>query len=256
MAALSFSSDRFRTMTTALSIYKTHGLPLHTVRRLREIDVGFWEDTAWAEIEHFDAEELALFNRDASRWHVQGGETIAEVRDRMVEALRTIAEAHPNETVAVFSHGMAMRVLVGTLQGLTLREIDETGHAENTAVNTITYENGVFHVLSRDDASHLSEELQGLKRQKWVKDAKGFGGGIRYEASGAEGHFDILLGAEIVGAVSVDRCENGVAEIGEYWLCPREHTGTGLRPAADWTGAVLRALARMYDAVDRPHSEK
>lgn len=40
-----YSSDRFRTMITALSIYKTHGLPLRTVRALREIDVGYWEDT-------------------------------------------------------------------------------------------------------------------------------------------------------------------------------------------------------------------
>ena len=30
-----YSSDRFRTMITALSIYKTHGLPLRTVRALR-----------------------------------------------------------------------------------------------------------------------------------------------------------------------------------------------------------------------------
>ena len=34
-----YSSDRFRTMITALAIYKTHGLPLRTVRALREIDV-------------------------------------------------------------------------------------------------------------------------------------------------------------------------------------------------------------------------
>ena len=33
-----YSSDRFRTMITALAIYKTHGLPLRTVRALREID--------------------------------------------------------------------------------------------------------------------------------------------------------------------------------------------------------------------------
>ena len=52
-----YSSDRFRTMITALSIYKTHGLPLRTVRALREIDVGYWEDTPWAELERI-AEEI------------------------------------------------------------------------------------------------------------------------------------------------------------------------------------------------------
>lgn len=60
-----YSSDRFRTMITALSIYKTHGLPLRTVRALREIDVGYWEDTPWAELERTDPEQLAYFSNDS-----------------------------------------------------------------------------------------------------------------------------------------------------------------------------------------------
>ena len=98
-----YSSDRFRTMITALSIYKTHGLPLRTVRALREIDVGYWEDTPWAELERIDPEQLANFSNDSQKWHVDGCESFAEVRDRMRKVLTEIAEAHPNGTVAVFS---------------------------------------------------------------------------------------------------------------------------------------------------------
>ena len=43
-----YSSDRRRTMTTALSVYKTHGLPLVTTPRVREIGIGVWEDHPWA----------------------------------------------------------------------------------------------------------------------------------------------------------------------------------------------------------------
>ena len=152
-----YSSDRFRTMITALAIYKTHGLPLRTIRALREIDVGYWEDTPWAELERTDPEQLAYFSNDSQKWHVDGCESFAEVRDRMRKALTEIAEAHPNGTVAVFSHGMAMRIIVGTLQGMTLHEIDRTGHAENTAVAKLEYENGNFNVVFRDDASHLGD---------------------------------------------------------------------------------------------------
>ena len=154
-----YSSDRFRTMITALSIYKTHGLPLRTVRTLREIDVGYWEDTPWAELERIDPEQLAYFSNDSQKWHVDGCESFAEVRDRMRKVLTEIAEAHPNGTVAVFSHGMAMRIIVGTLQGMTLHEIDRTGHAENTAVAKLEYENGTFNVIFRDDASHLGDNI-------------------------------------------------------------------------------------------------
>lgn len=213
-----YSSDRRRTMTTALSVYKTHGLPLVTTPRVREIGIGVWEDHPWAELERTDGEQLERFNTDAAHWHVAGGEYLPDVRERMIGALREIAEAHPNGTVAVFSHGMAIRLTVGTLQGLSLHEIDGTGHAENTAVSRLEYENGAFRVVYRDDASHLSDELMSLKRQAWLKNARGFEGGIYYVPSGAEGHFDVCRAGETVGAVSVDKCENGLATIGEFWL--------------------------------------
>ena len=57
-----------------------------------------------------------------------------------------------------------------------------------------------------------------LKRQAWLKNARGFEGGIYYVPSGAEGHFDVCRAGETVGAVSVDKCENGLATIGEFWL--------------------------------------
>ena len=213
-----YSSDRRRTMTTALSVYKTHGLPLVTTPRVREIGIGVWEDHPWAELEHTDGEQLERFNTDAAHWHVAGGEHLPDVRERMIGALREIAEAHPNGTAAVFSHGMAIRLTVGTLQGLSLHEIDGTGHAENTAVSRLEYENGAFRVAYRDDASHLENGLQTLKRQAWLKNARGFEGGIYYVPSGAEGHFDVCRAGETVGAVSVDKCENGLAVIGEFWL--------------------------------------
>ena len=213
-----YSSDRRRTMTTALSVYKTHGLPLVTTPRVREIGIGVWEDHPWAELERTDGEQLERFNTDAAHWHVAGGEYLPDVRERMIGALREIAEAHPNGTAAVFSHGMAIRLTVGTLQGLSLHEIDGTGHAENTAVSCLEYEDGAFRVAYRDDASHLENGLQTLKRQAWLKNARGFEGGIYYVPSGAEGHFDVCRAGETVGAVSVDKCENGLAVIGEFWL--------------------------------------
>lgn len=75
-----YSSDRFRTMITALAIYKTHGLPLRTVRALREIDVGYWEDTPWAELERTDPEQLAYFSNDSQN----GTSTAARALPRCV----------------------------------------------------------------------------------------------------------------------------------------------------------------------------
>lgn len=78
-----------------------------------------------------------------------------DVRERMIARCARSPRRTPNGTAAVFSHGMAIRLTVGTLQGLSLHEIDGTGHAENTAVSRLEYENGAFRVAYRDDASHL-----------------------------------------------------------------------------------------------------
>lgn len=111
-----------------------------------------------------------------------------------------------------------MRIIVGTLQGMTLHEIDKTGHAENTAVAKLEYENGTFNVIFRDDASHLGDNIATVRKQPWVNDPKGFEGGIYYRASGEAGHFDVMHGGDVIGAVSVVSCRGGVGTIGEFWL--------------------------------------
>lgn len=222
-----YSSDLCRTCTTAKSVTLAHHLPLHKTQDLREICVGEWEDRTWAELAYFDRDRLLLFNTDLEKWHVSGGQDVDTVRDRMLRTLRGIIAAHPGRTVAVFSHGMALRTLVGTLQGLSLYEINATGHAENTAVTKLEcIDADHIRVVYRDDASHLPEALRTLGRQAWTKNKGGVEAGIYFAPSGADGHFDVLCEGEVIGAVSVGRCENGIAEIEEYWL-EKEAQGRG-----------------------------
>lgn len=214
-----YSCDLARTCTTAKSVTISHHLPLHTSQELREICVGAWEDMTWAEIAYYDKQNLVFFNTDIEKWHTEGGQPIETVRDRMMGKLKEIIAAHPNQTVAVFSHGMALRTLIGTLQGLSIHEINSTGHAENTAVSKLECDGpDNIRVIYRDDSSHLPDELGTLKRQAWTRIKGGLEAGIYFKASGAAGHFDVMREDSIIGAVSIGKCENGIAEIEEYWL--------------------------------------
>ena len=222
-----YSSDLARTRTTALSVTVSHRLPLHTTPDLREIGVGAWEDQTWAQIGYFEKEKLVLFNTDIEKWHVEGGEDIGIVRERMLRALKKIIAENPDRTVAVFSHGMALRTLIGTLQGLSIHEIDRTGHAENTAVTKLECDEAGIRVIYRDDASHLPDGLHTLARQAWTKNKGGLEPGIYFLPSEPDGHFDVYREGQIIGAVRVGRCENGAAEIEEYRLTEAER-GKGL----------------------------
>lgn len=151
-----YSSDLYRTCATAGAIYLPRKLPLHKRKDLREIYVGDWEGKTWGEIAREYPEKMSDFSAHLDRWHVDGAETPEQVRDRVVSAIEEIAAENDGKTVAVFSHGCAIRILLGTLQGLSIARLGEIPCGDNTAVSLIEAENGRLHVVFRDDNSHLA----------------------------------------------------------------------------------------------------
>ena len=95
-----YSSDLFRTMTTAKAVYLSHGLELHTDPGLREISLGAWEDKPWGELERCDAMNLIRFNHSSPDFRVEGGETFAQVQARLKGTVLRLAAAHPGQTIS------------------------------------------------------------------------------------------------------------------------------------------------------------
>ena len=132
-----YASDLIRTQTTAQAVYVPKGLPLHLEPAFREVHMGVWEGLTWRQIETRWPLQMMEFNHQLDRWQVEGCETAQTVLDRYLPALRRVAREHDGQTVAVFSHGAAMRIVLGTLQGLPLAEIGQSPHGDNTAVSLI-----------------------------------------------------------------------------------------------------------------------
>jgi len=165
-----YSSDLYRTCATAEAICVPKGLPLHRCSDLREICVGRWEEKTWGEIARSDTEQMINFSRRLDLWHVEGAESTAQVRDRVLGALRRIAAENEGKTVAVFCHGCAIRIVLGTLQGIPLSKLGDTSHGDNTAVSLIEAEGGNMRVVYRDDNSHLTKAaLSTFAKQTWWK---------------------------------------------------------------------------------------
>ena len=76
---------------------------------LRELNMGDWEDQTWGQVRRTQPGELDRFNRSDPTWTAPRGEGLGELGERVERALRRIAAAHPDQTVAVFSHGTAIR---------------------------------------------------------------------------------------------------------------------------------------------------
>lgn len=162
-----YSSDLFRTRTTAGAIYKPKGLELNTRKGLREVSVGVWEDRPWGELMRFEPECLALFHAASPEWQVEGGETYPQLQERMVKSIKQIVRHHPGETVAVVSHGTAIRTFQAWLHGLSLTQSAQLSHCDNTGVTCLEAEDGTLRSVFENDNSHLSEEISTLARQTW-----------------------------------------------------------------------------------------
>lgn len=169
-----YSSDLFRTRTTAGAVYRQKGLPLTTRKGLREINLGVWEDRPWAEVGRTDGAKLDLFNRNDPALQVEAGDTFQELRRRTITTVRQIVKNHPNQTVAVVCHGTAIRNMLGEFQGLSIAETGSLPHSDNTAVSLLEFEGDRVRVVFHDDTSHLPEEISTFARQRWwQKDSEG-----------------------------------------------------------------------------------
>lgn len=164
-----YSSDLYRTMTTARSIYKAKGLPLHTDPDLREIHMGDWEDWTWGSKSREEPESMAAFQRCDPAWRAPNGESFREVGDRVQGAVRRIAANHPNQTVAIFTHGCAIRQLLADLKGFQPGHWNEVPHGENTCVTRLFFENDQLTLdpSCEMDPSHLDDSIRTLAKQNW-----------------------------------------------------------------------------------------
>ncbi len=99
-----YSSDLMRAHETARIVAERKGLSVIAVPDLREKHFGTWEGLT-------DREILARFP-DARTRPWGDAETTEEVAERVLGAIRRIAETHPGGRVLVVSHGGPLRALL------------------------------------------------------------------------------------------------------------------------------------------------
>ena len=81
-------------------------------------------------------------------------DAVYAVQKEQVEAL---PDDETGKTVAVFSHGCAIRLTLAALQGIPLEELGRTPTGSNTAVSLLRAEGADIEVVYRDDARHLTD---------------------------------------------------------------------------------------------------
>lgn len=134
-----WTSDLARARQTASYVEAATGLVAAPDPRLREYDVGIRAGLTLAEFADKHPEEQARWLAVRSWDVVPGAESDADVRDRMVPALRDcLASLAPGQTGVVVAHGACLKVSMLALLGLPPEAEQAVVHMDNCGWATVS----------------------------------------------------------------------------------------------------------------------
>ncbi|MBI3163944.1 MAG: histidine phosphatase family protein [Chloroflexi bacterium] len=120
-----YSSDLLRAKQTAELIAAPLGLTVILDPRLREMNLGAWEGMLSDDIQAQYPQELKEREKNPFEARAPNGETPREAAERVLAAVNEIAGEHPNASVLIVSHGVALSVIICRANGISMNEIYE-----------------------------------------------------------------------------------------------------------------------------------
>ncbi len=153
-----YASDLLRARETAGAIAGAHDLPLAFEPGLRERVFGQFEGHTFQEID-------ATWPDAASRWRHRdpefappgGGESLRTFFARVVETAERLAHEHPEQTIALVTHGGVLDALyrAATRQAL---QAPRTWLLGNASINRLLWTPAGFTLVGWADTQHLDQE--------------------------------------------------------------------------------------------------
>jgi broad specificity phosphatase PhoE len=149
-----YASDLNRALETARIIAEPHQQKVHPVMELRELNLGLWEGLTFQEIDAKYHELADLWYNSPSRLIIPGGETFAKLKERAYNMILTLVARHPEDTLAITSHGGTIRTIICAILGLDLDKV-WCIQQDNTALNIINFYDTKTIISLLNDTSHL-----------------------------------------------------------------------------------------------------
>lgn len=110
-----------RARETAETLSQRLGIAAHVVDELNEIEIGAWTGRAFDELR--DDPHWTRWNTARSVTRPPGGETMLEAQARIVGGIERLCAAHPDQSIALFSHADVIKAALAYHLGLPLDAI-------------------------------------------------------------------------------------------------------------------------------------
>lgn len=149
-----YASPLSRAMKTAEIIARPFQLTVTLLTGLVDIDYGLWQGLSPAEVGERWQQELNAWYNAPHTIRIPGGESLADLRVRGMEAINQLAEQHEGETIVLVGHTVINRVILLAVLGLGNERFWRL-HQDTCAINVFEKEGEDFTVVSLNDTCHL-----------------------------------------------------------------------------------------------------
>lgn len=149
-----FCSPLLRAVQTATIVAAPHGLSPIPLEGLIECDVGRWEGLDWQAIRYLDAETYHRYHENPAVHGYPGGESFADVHDRVAKTLDNLLTTNAGKTMLVIAHHVVNRTYLANLLGLTIDRARQVS-LENCGISVVTREEDKTKVSTLNAVFHL-----------------------------------------------------------------------------------------------------
>ncbi len=165
-----YSSPLERCRETAAPLARARGLRVRVRRDLLEVNYGEWSGRSIRELARTKA--WRAVQRTPSAVRFPGGETLPEVQARAMDAVRDIAEAHPDGVVALVTHADVVRLALAGFLGAPL-DLYQRLAVDPGSVSVVALADAEVRVLRVNDTGDLSALAQARPRRRTPRRVRG-----------------------------------------------------------------------------------
>lgn len=146
-----YSSKEARAAQSGEIISKILGVQLETIDGMQERNWGEFSGKSWPEVQKVLG-PMSLEERYT--YTPPGGESWEQFEKRLIAAVNLIMEKHPGQTIALVSHGGAIRALMPYLLSAP-KEESFKHNPDNASLTIFNKEDGALKQAALNDTSHL-----------------------------------------------------------------------------------------------------
>jgi len=159
-----YASDLDRAFYTGKAAADKLGLPTIPDPQLREIFAGDWENMKFDDLSGSGDPAYQLWLTNIGLSGCPGGESVAQLQERIVAAMRRIAEANEGKTLVIGTHATPLRVFMTHCLGLPLEEMKNVPWVSNASVTEVNYDDGKFTIVTASHDAHLGDMRTALPK--------------------------------------------------------------------------------------------